>query len=519
MKRTFAVIGIAVSMVLTAVSCTKDLNTSVERSSSTTRLTVSASLPDYAEATKGSIEKNIRVKWAAGDVVYVYDDAKCLGTLTAVLEDANDRYAVLSGIITSSSATKLTLVAASAGLTPSVNTQGTSLTSGITFDLSTQSLAKDQAPYVVYTVIDNPTEQTVSNIKTSFSFATSVINVNCTALKEGTAVSKVTLSEVNTVMTITPKADATPAITYDTKGTITREGAEGAALGIASAEGVLIFSVAVLDQTETAGRKIHVSQSGWPSSASFSTAALTKGTSYNTVCQLSGPYKTIGGHSGVRLWDGGPYWATCNIGAESPSENGYYYMWGSTQAYEYRDLEGTDNDGFYKAGTNTKIDASGFAWTNYTEFGNYDSSNTNTYGFNKYTADKSGGDHKSKLEPIDDAATIEWGSPWRMPTGGENGEFQKLQDNCDWTWKATAPQGYLVIGKGEYAGISLFFPAAGYGYGKDLYNAGEFGRYWSSTLPSSGPYDAYGLYFYNTSVTPQDRYYRYLGFPVRPVSD
>ena len=302
MKRTFAAIGIAISsLVLTAVSCTKDLNTSVDRSSSTTRLIVSASLPDYAEATKGSIEKNIRVKWADGDVVYVYDNANCLGTLTAALENSNDRYAVLSGTITSSSATKLTLVAASAGLTPSVSTQDATLSSGITFDLSTQSLAKDQAPYVVYAVIDNPTGTEVSNIKTSFYFATSVINVNCTALKEGTAVSKVTLSEVNTVMTITPKADATPAITSDTKGTITREGAEGAALGTASSEGVLIFSVAVLDQTETASRKIHVSQSGWPSSASFSAAALTKGTSYNTVCQFSGPYKTIGGHSGVRL--------------------------------------------------------------------------------------------------------------------------------------------------------------------------------------------------------------------------
>ena len=501
MKRTFAAIGIAVSLVLAAVSCTKDLNTDVDFSSSSTiSLNVSASLPDYDEATKGSLKNNIRVVWTEGDFVYVYDNAKCLGTLTAALEDGNDRYAVLSGTITASQSSKLTLVAASAGLTPSVNTQGTSLTSGITFDLSAQSLDKGQAPYVVYAIIDNPTGTGVSNVKTSFSFATSVINVNCTALKEGTPVSKATLSSVNTVLNITPKADAVPAITSGTEGTITRTGAEDGALGIANAEGVLIFSVAVLDQTETADRKIHVSQSGWPSSASFSAAALTKGTSYNTVCQLSGPYKTIGGHSGVRLWADGPYWATCNIGAESPTDNGYYYMWGSTQGYEYRGGK------FYKVGTDTEIASGGFTWDNY-KFGNFDSSDIVNYGFTKYQKT----DNKTKLEPIDDAAAIEWGSGWRMPTGGENGEFQKLYDNCVWTWNGELG-GYLVTGKEEYAGISVFFPAAGDGIGTSLNDAGSSGYCWSSTLTSSNPRNAYYLRFNSDDVYPQYYIRRYTGF-------
>ena len=507
MKRTFAAIGIAVSLVLAAVSCTKDLNTDVDFSSSSTiSLNVSASLPDYDEATKGSLKNNIRVVWTEGDIVYVYDNAKCLGTLTAALEDGNDRYAVLSGTITASQSSKLTLVAASAGLTPSVYAKDAALSSGITFNLSSQKMGKGQAPFVVYATIDNPTGTGVSNVKTSFSFATSVIKVNCTALKEGTAVSKATLSGVNTVLNITPKADAVPDITSGTEGTITRTGAEDGALGTADAEGVLIFSVAVLDQTETADRKIHVSQSGWPSSASFSAAALTKGGSYNTVCQLSGPYKTIGGHSGVRLWADGPYWATCNIGAESPTDNGYYYMWGSTQGYEYRGGK------FYKVGTDTEIATDGFAWTNYTKFG----TKTDTapdYGFSKYNS--SG---PAQLEPIDDAAAIEWGSGWRMPTGGANGEFQKLNDNCVWTWNGELG-GYLVTGKEEYAGISVFFPAAGYGNGTSLNDAGSFGYYWSSSLGTSSPGYAYYLGFNSSDVNPQDNYFRYYGFSVRPVSD
>lgn len=508
MKRTFAVIGVAVSLILTLGSCSKELGTSVELSSSTTSLTVNALLPDYDEPTKGNQEKNNKIGWTDVDNIYVYDDIKCLGTLTAALKDANDRYAVLSGTITSSRASKLTLVATE-GLAPDVYAKDALLTSGITFDLSGQSLEKDRAPFVVYAVIDNPSGTGTSRIITSFSFATSVINVSCTALKVGTAVNDVKLYNVNTVMTITPKADADPAITSGTEGTITRTGVEGGELGIPNDEGVLIFTVAVPEQDATKeDRKIHVSQSGWPSSASFTDEPLTKGTSYNTVTQLSGPYKTIGGHSGVRLWADGPYWATCNIGAENPCDYGYYYMWGSTQAYEYRDNQ------FYKAGTNTLMDGNVFYWDQYNEFGTYDESDYNK-GFTKYNRT----DGKTQLESIDDAAIIEWGCGWRMPTGGANGEFKKLWDNCIWTFKLSDPQGCLVTGKDEYAGISVFFPAAGYGFGESLRDAGSDGSYWSSSLYSDNTGNAYHLHFYSGNVYPQVNYYRYLGHPVRPVID
>lgn len=511
MKRTFAVIGVAVSLILTLGSCSKELGTSVELSSSTTSLTVNALLPDYDEPTKGNQEKNNKIGWTDVDNIYVYDDIKCLGTLTAALKDANDRYAVLSGTITLSRASKLTLVATE-GLAPDVYAKDALLTSGITFDLSGQSLEKDRAPFVVYAVIDNPSSTGTSRIITSFSFATSVINVSCTALKVGTAVNDVKLYNVNTVMTITPKADANPAITSGTEGTITRTGVEGGELGIPNDEGVLIFTVAVPEQDATKeDRKIHVSQSGWPSSASFTDEPLTKGTSYNTVTQLSGPYKTIGGHSGVRLWADGPYWATCNIGAENPDDYGYYYMWGSTQAYEYRDKK------FYKAGTNTLMDEGGFAWGQYNEFGTYDESDAYNKGFTKYNST----DGKTQLEYIDDVAIIEWGCGWRMPTGGANGEFKKLWDNCIWTYKISDPQGCLVTGKDEYAGISVFFPAAGFGRNASRDLQTSVGDYWSSTLsPSSNPVKAYNMEFNcNSEFSPQAESFRYFGFSVRPVID
>ena len=33
---------------------------------------------------------------------------------------------------------------------------------------------------------------------------------------------------------------------------------------------------------------------------------------------------------GVQLWENGPYWAECNVGAARPEESGYYFWWGDT---------------------------------------------------------------------------------------------------------------------------------------------------------------------------------------------
>ena len=35
---------------------------------------------------------------------------------------------------------------------------------------------------------------------------------------------------------------------------------------------------------------------------------------------------------GVRLWEGGPFWADRNVGAERPSDFGWFFNWGGTLA-------------------------------------------------------------------------------------------------------------------------------------------------------------------------------------------
>ena len=40
------------------------------------------------------------------------------------------------------------------------------------------------------------------------------------------------------------------------------------------------------------------------------------------------------GRGGVQLWENGPYWAECNVGATKPEEYGYYFWWGDTVGYK-----------------------------------------------------------------------------------------------------------------------------------------------------------------------------------------
>ena len=177
-------------------------------------------------------------------------------------------------------------------------------------------------------------------------------------------------------------------------------------------------------------------------------------------------------------------WATCNVGASKPEEYGDYFAWGETQPKDYYDW-------------------STYKWCN----GSY---NTLT----KYNNSSSYGtvDNKTVLDKTDDAAAVNWGGSWRMPTMAEQGE---LCEQCTWTWTTqNGVNGYKVTSKKN--GNSIFLPAAGYRYGSSLFYAGSYGFYWSSSLITGNPYYACGLGFYSGSVgwNYDDRGY---GFSVRPV--
>ena len=188
---------------------------------------------------------------------------------------------------------------------------------------------------------------------------------------------------------------------------------------------------------------------------------------------------THSGHDKVQLWEGGPYWATTNIGANEPWESGYYFWWGDTVGYK------RENDAWV---------ASDGSNSNYS----FASGNTPTYGKSIATLQSEGWiDANNVLTPEHDAAQVQWGGGWRMPTYQE---LSDLNSKCDWTWTTTyGVNGYVVRGKGNYASNSIFLPCAGYGYGTSLNYSGSYGYFWSS-VPHSGysDYYAYGLGFFSS---------------------
>ena len=179
-------------------------------------------------------------------------------------------------------------------------------------------------------------------------------------------------------------------------------------------------------------------------------------------------------------------WATCNVGATTPEEYGDYFAWGEVEP------KTTYNWSTYKYGTDED------QLTKYC--------NNSDYGKDGFT------DNKTILDPEDDAATVNWGDGWRMPTVGEQIE---LQENCKWTWiTQNGVNGHKVVGPN---GNSIFLPAAGGMLGGTLYDAGSYGLYWSSSLTTDYPYYAYLVEFGSDGKEWGYGSGRYYGFSVRPV--
>ncbi len=159
-------------------------------------------------------------------------------------------------------------------------------------------------------------------------------------------------------------------------------------------------------------------------------------------------------------------WATCNLGADTPSDCGDYFAWGEIATKD-----------------------------------TYTSSNSSTYGVSM-------GDIAGDADY--DAARAVWGGTWRLPT---KSDVDELVDECEWELtELDGHTGYEVTGP---SGNSIFIPQAGWCRTSVLY-VNQTGNYWTSTPYSSGSNNAYDLYF-NSSRVYTDNGNRYTGQPIRPV--
>ena len=209
----------------------------------------------------------------------------------------------------------------------------------------------------------------------------------------------------------------------------------------------------------------------------------------------------------VQLWEGGPYWADRNIGAEELSDSGYYFWWGDTVGYKRK--IGIFNDQWIAS----DWIASDGSYPGFT----FGGGRTPTYGKSLYDLRREGWiTTDNVLAPEHDAAHVQWGGGWRMPT---EQELDDLCNKCDWIWTTTnGVNGYVVRGKGDFASDSIFLPCAGYGYGTSIGSFGSHGYYWSSVPNSDDSYGrAYVLNFDSSYHRTSSYGRRYYGQSVRPV--
>lgn len=227
-------------------------------------------------------------------------------------------------------------------------------------------------------------------------------------------------------------------------------------------------------------------------------AKNSKGISYGnsiTFSTLKLPFEN--GHEYVDLGLS-VKWATCNIGASIPEEYGGYYAWGETSTKEEQ------------AGT-------GFASAPY-EWSDYKYCLGQSYTLTKYCTDLSYAyitnvkDNKTKLDISDDAANVNWGGQWRMPT---KSEMEELKSKCRWEWsEKNGIYGYIVWGVNANC---IFLPSAGYINENSLEShSGRPGYYWTNNLYDSSPTHAYILYITESSVAIKG-HERCFGLSIRPV--
>ena len=203
----------------------------------------------------------------------------------------------------------------------------------------------------------------------------------------------------------------------------------------------------------------------------------------------------------------GKKWSTMNVGATTLEDCGYYFFWGGTEGYE----RNSSSKWVMASGDPTPSPL--WQWR-HTPYQTEDVANEELLtNFTKYTGsmttDFGTTDGKTTLELKDDAANVNWGGSWRMPTLEE---FEALFAIADQAWDDTK--------KGYTFGVSpaqIFLPAAGQGYNAQLRYTSN-GYYWSSSLHSPYPCCASHLKFTNSSVEQIHDSRRY-GESVRPVSD
>ena len=189
------------------------------------------------------------------------------------------------------------------------------------------------------------------------------------------------------------------------------------------------------------------------------------------------------------------YWATCNVGATAPEEFGDSFAWGET----------TKKAEYVWSTLQYCMDGSGNIFSKYVSS-------------DWYWGGEGSPDNRNVLDAEDDAATVNWGAPWRTPTDAEWTALLDEKNCASETTTQNGVKGRLFTSK--KTGATLFLPAAGFRCeGTDLQEAGTYGDYWSSSLNTNKPSEAWFMYFCAPGGIDIDVTGRRYGQSVRPVTE
>ena len=182
----------------------------------------------------------------------------------------------------------------------------------------------------------------------------------------------------------------------------------------------------------------------------------------------------VNGHEWIDLGlPSGTRWATCNIGATSPSQAGGLYAWGE------------------KATKTT-----------------YVPENSKTHG--KDMEDISG-------NATYDVATAKWGKGWRMPT---KEEFEELVEYCSFPHYEKQNGRYGQLFTNQLNGRTLFLPTTGSKeLGSTHREANTCGLYWTSTPHQDAYKNGAHQYHYGAALGEMGVGLRSTGYAVRAVID
>ena len=395
-------------------------------------------------------------------------------------------------------------------------------TAGTSFSVQTDQTADAdyKASDLMFASVTNQANQ-AGAVGLAFTHKMAKINVNITAGQGVGSITGVSLLNIKPTVSfdratgaVGEAGGAATAIAMSNEGAavIPAQTIDGGLLSIVTDKGTATYTVASKDfaagQQYTINITVNLRAIG-------TTSAITGWTSEGTITVVAERSNLVG-HEYVDMGTvtiGGVTknlkWATCNMGASYPWEEGDYYAWGALLPfYQYGYSQEDPCEHWIDGKTG------------------YDRNNCPFYEgggeFNKYDSDRK--TSFADYDYADDAARHRWGGTWRIPTIAE---WEALLDDslydCVWTtdYLGSGKNGMLVTrkaGTGPCSGNSIFLPAAGDRRSDFLSEQGFHGHYWSSSVFDVPTY-VWKVFFNSDGVYRGDYDNRFWGKSLRPVAE